>query len=182
MGADGIGQAKLKRTRRPLLANFLSTADDIPGAGRAPAVFPPRAAPAPLYYLPSILLPSQQSFLSKEKEEITLAAEQDWKDWKEEREKGVKEIGGLWERVAEYEESTRGVKEDEKEVRERVEGEEKKDEEKKDEDVQMDVDEGAKEPPKEEKEEEVKEPSAPPPAPAPAAVPTQPDEVDAVEY
>ncbi|VDC05676.1 unnamed protein product [Peniophora sp. CBMAI 1063] len=139
--------AKLKRARRPLLANFLSTADDIPGAGRAPAVFPPRAAPAPIFYLPAVLLPSQQEFLDKRKEEEATAAEVEWSAWKEERAQGVQEIATLRAKVAEYEESVKSAKkaaEDEA----MAEGDEKKAPQ--DEDAQMDVDDGAKEPAKEE--------------------------------
>ncbi|KZV76480.1 hypothetical protein PENSPDRAFT_569816 [Peniophora sp. CONT] len=181
--------AKLRRVRRPQLANFLSTTDDIPGAGRAPSVFPPRAAPAPIYYLPAILLPAQEEFIAKRKEEDTASAEQEWAAWKEERTQGVQEIAALRAKVAEFDESTKVAKKGdadeamavteekvEEGVRERVQA---------DEDAQMDVDDGAKEPVKEEvkSEESPAPPPAPASAPAPApAVPTQPDEVDAVEY
>lgn len=81
-------------------------------------------------------------------------------------------------KVAEFDESAKGAKKavDDETMADAKEGE-KKSEVQKDEDTQMDVDDGAK--------EDVKEASAPPPAPAPVsvpAVPTQPDEVDAVEY
>jgi hypothetical protein len=69
-------QYKLRRTRLPLLANFLCTSDkitdideeDSPSAD--PLAPPPRSHPPPLYYLPVILTPSQEAFLKKRKEAV----------------------------------------------------------------------------------------------------------------
>ncbi|KAH9925849.1 uncharacterized protein BXZ73DRAFT_49749 [Epithele typhae] len=98
---------KLRRTRFPVLANFLLTSDvvlakpdpDAPAAARPP----PRSRPPPIYYLPAKLLPSQETFLLKRKEEIQAAAELEWSVFKEERTAGIEDINRLRERVAEEE-------------------------------------------------------------------------------
>nr|VWO95933.1 Glutamyl-tRNA synthetase (EC [Ganoderma boninense] len=98
---------KLRRTRLPLLSNFLLTSDVIPSADsdtRAstnPLAAPPKTRPPPLYYLPAKLLPSQEAFLQRRKEEVQDAAEKEWDEFKTERTAGVEEISLLRERVAE---------------------------------------------------------------------------------
>ncbi|PIL26622.1 hypothetical protein GSI_11288 [Ganoderma sinense ZZ0214-1] len=98
---------KLRRTRLPLLSNFLLTSDVIPSAdsdSRAstnPLAAPPKTRPPPLYYRPAKLLPSQEAFLQRRKEEVQDAAEKEWDEFKAERTAGVEEIGRLRERVAE---------------------------------------------------------------------------------
>ena len=69
-------QYKLRRTRLPLLANFLSTADVIPSDDSTPISTdsllapPPRSDKMPLYYLPAVLLPEQEAFLNRRKAEV----------------------------------------------------------------------------------------------------------------
>ncbi|GJE97344.1 pinin/SDK/memA domain-containing protein [Phanerochaete sordida] len=101
---------KLRRTRLPLLANFLSTADHIPRDSSSsptstdPLALPPKSHPPPLYYLPAILLPEQEAFLNRRKAEVKDAAEREWDAFKEERTAGLDEIAKLRQRVAEEEE------------------------------------------------------------------------------
>ena len=73
----GAMQHKLRRTRLPLLSNFLLTSDAItadsetsPAVTADPLTPPPRSRVAPLYYLPAVLTPAQEAFLSKRKEEV----------------------------------------------------------------------------------------------------------------
>ncbi|EIW53898.1 uncharacterized protein TRAVEDRAFT_131947 [Trametes versicolor FP-101664 SS1] len=100
---------KLRRTRLPLLSNFLLTSDVIPsGDSEEPASInplapPPRTRPPPLYYLPAKLLPSQDAFLQRRKAEVKEAAEAEWEAFKTERAAGVEEINQLRQRVAEEE-------------------------------------------------------------------------------
>ncbi|KAI0764290.1 hypothetical protein BD413DRAFT_190870 [Trametes elegans] len=100
---------KLRRTRLPLLSNFLLTSDVIPPAdsdaptSANPLAPPPRTRPAPLYYLPAKLLPSQEAFLQRRKAEVKEAAEKEWEAFKAERAAGIEEINGLRKRVAEEE-------------------------------------------------------------------------------
>ena len=69
-------QHKLRRTRLPLLSNFLLTSDVIPPvdsdsrASANPLAGPPKTRPPPLYYLPAKLLPSQEAFLQRRKEDV----------------------------------------------------------------------------------------------------------------
>ncbi|TFK50780.1 hypothetical protein OE88DRAFT_1659846 [Heliocybe sulcata] len=112
---------KLRRTRYPLLANFLCTSDLIPMDGSEPAPTEPLANPArshppPIYYLPTILTPAQEAFLDRRKTQVKEAAEQEWAAYKEERQKGVDEIAELRRRVAEQEARQRAQKEVEKDV------------------------------------------------------------------
>ncbi|KAI0363395.1 hypothetical protein BV20DRAFT_975747 [Pilatotrama ljubarskyi] len=113
---------KLRRTRLPLLSNFLLTSDVIPSAdsdgptSTNPLAPPPRTRPPPLYYLPAKLLPSQEAFLQRRKAEVKEAAEKEWEAFKAERAAGIEEIKRLRQRVAE-EENRRKV--------ERPEGDEK---------------------------------------------------------
>jgi len=70
-------QHKLRRTRLPLLSDFLLTSDAITADNETltavtadPLAPPPRSRVAPLYYLPTVLTPAQEVFLSKKKEEV----------------------------------------------------------------------------------------------------------------
>ncbi|KAI0644784.1 hypothetical protein C8Q79DRAFT_1010941 [Trametes meyenii] len=100
---------KLRRTRLPLLPNFLLTSDVIPSVdsdslpSTNPLAPPPRSRPPPLYYLPAKLLPSQEAFLQRRKAEVKEATEKEWEDFKTERAAGVEEINKLRQRVAEEE-------------------------------------------------------------------------------
>ena len=74
-GSTDISQHKLRRTRLPLLANFLSTSDhipldDTPPPPTNPLAQPPRQHPPPVYYLPAKLLPSQEAFLARRVAEV----------------------------------------------------------------------------------------------------------------
>ena len=71
-------QHKLRRTRSPLISHFLLTSDIIPPPGDSPPQpsktilsLPPRSNPPPLFYLPGILLPSQEAFLSRRETEVS---------------------------------------------------------------------------------------------------------------
>ncbi|KAJ3554432.1 hypothetical protein NM688_g3109 [Phlebia brevispora] len=107
---------KLRRTRLPLLAHFLSTADSIPPEDSAespdPAADPlaplPRSHPPPLYYLPAILTPAQEAFLKRRTAEVKEAAEKEWESFRVERSAGIEEISHLRERVAEEEDRKKG--------------------------------------------------------------------------
>ncbi|KAH8110495.1 hypothetical protein DFH11DRAFT_771111 [Phellopilus nigrolimitatus] len=101
---------KLRHTRFPLLSNFLLTSDIIPSidseadasdASPLASLVPPRSHPPPLYYLPAILTPAQEAFLSKRKTQVKEAADKDWDDFKAERAAGVEEIASLRQKVAE---------------------------------------------------------------------------------
>ncbi|EMD32886.1 hypothetical protein CERSUDRAFT_118336 [Gelatoporia subvermispora B] len=120
---------KLRRTRLPLLANFLLTSDHIPDipphdSPRSPsrdangdsvsspstinkaaltALTPGRSHPPPLFYLPAVLTPAQESFLAKRKTEAAAAAAAEWEAFRAEREAGLEEITRLRSRVAEEE-------------------------------------------------------------------------------
>ncbi|KAH9485764.1 hypothetical protein JR316_0002679 [Psilocybe cubensis] len=99
---------KLRRTRLPLLANFLVTSDVIPiDESSPPSTNPlmpvPRSHPPPLYYLPAILTPTQKAFLAKRKAEVDEAAEKEWEQFRDERSAGIEEIKQLRQRVAEAE-------------------------------------------------------------------------------
>ncbi|KZT03998.1 uncharacterized protein LAESUDRAFT_744447 [Laetiporus sulphureus 93-53] len=126
---------KLRRTRLPLLANFLLTSDTIlelevpsspptdapvsmdtdyigaqPASSiRAALAGPPRTHPPPLYYLPAVLLPSQEAFLKKRKEEANIATEAEWASFASERTAGIAEITRLRQRVAEEEARSRAA-------------------------------------------------------------------------
>ncbi|KAF8959982.1 hypothetical protein BDZ97DRAFT_1906062 [Flammula alnicola] len=101
---------KLRRTRLPLLANFLLTSDTIisddsspPPSSTNPLAPVPRSHPPPLYYLPAILTPEQEAFIAKRKAEVTEAAEKEWQLFRDERSTGIDEINLLRQRVAEEE-------------------------------------------------------------------------------
>ncbi|KAF4600207.1 hypothetical protein EYR40_007319 [Pleurotus pulmonarius] len=94
---------KLRRKRLPLLANFLLTSDVISADASLssnPLAPPPRTHPPPLYYLPAILTPEQESFIARRKSEVSAAAETEWQEWKTQRSEGVEDLKQLRERVA----------------------------------------------------------------------------------
>jgi len=99
---------KLRRTRLPVLANFLLTSDIIPTdedavitPSETPLVPVPRSYPPPLYYLPAILTPAQDKFLKNRKSEVQDAVEKEWQEFRDERTAGIAEIKELRQRVAE---------------------------------------------------------------------------------
>ncbi|KAF5374695.1 hypothetical protein D9615_008927 [Tricholomella constricta] len=101
---------KHRRTRLPLLSNFLITSDNIPSdestpppPSSNPLTLPPRSHPPPLHYLPAILTPAQEAFLARRKVEVAEAAEKEWDLFREERESGIAEINQLRQRVADEE-------------------------------------------------------------------------------
>ena len=69
-------QYKLRRQRLPILANFLLTSDvissdDLPPSPSTNPLAPiPRSHPPPLCYLPVILTPAQEAFISRRKSEV----------------------------------------------------------------------------------------------------------------
>ena len=71
-------QYKLRRKRLPILANFLFTSDVIPSEDSPPPpsanpLAPiPRSHPPPLCYLPAILTPAQETFISRRKAEVCI--------------------------------------------------------------------------------------------------------------
>ncbi|KAI0692153.1 hypothetical protein BC835DRAFT_1358299 [Cytidiella melzeri] len=146
---------KLRRTRLPLLANYLLTSDQIPSDDSSlpsslhPLAQPPRSHPPPLYYLPAILTPAQEAFLTRQKAEVKEAAEKEWESFRAERTAGVEEITRLRQRVAEEESLKKSGQQRSGESEEQ--------------DVQMDEDSkdapnanGEASPKKEEKEEKIK--------------------------
>ncbi|KAF9525009.1 hypothetical protein CPB83DRAFT_571714 [Crepidotus variabilis] len=117
---------KLRRKRLPVLSNFLVTSDVIPddddGTPTSPSTktldAPPRSHPPPLYYIPAILTPAQERYLSQRKAKVSLpglaminyvahlslqvaeATETEWGHFVEERKAGIEEINSLRQRVA----------------------------------------------------------------------------------
>ncbi|KAI5119302.1 hypothetical protein M0805_008217 [Coniferiporia weirii] len=100
---------KLRRTRFPQLSNYLLTSDIIPSLDADPdstdsfqlsSLLPPRSHPPPLYYLPAILTPTQEAFLSKRKAQVKEVAEKEWEDFKVERAAGIEEVMTLRQNVA----------------------------------------------------------------------------------
>jgi len=78
--AFGSLQHRLRRSRLPVLANFLLTSDVIPSDDSS---YPPsykwtleplRSHPPPLYYLPAVLTPSQEAFIAKRKAEVIIVS------------------------------------------------------------------------------------------------------------
>ncbi|KAJ6621363.1 hypothetical protein B0H10DRAFT_2163171 [Mycena sp. CBHHK59/15] len=102
---------KLRRTRLPLLTNFLLTSDIIPSSSsdEDPAPLPlalstvPRGHPPPLYYLPAVLTPAQASYIKRRKAQVLEAVEQEYTTFHEERSTGIAEILELRKAVAEEE-------------------------------------------------------------------------------
>ncbi|KAJ6591690.1 hypothetical protein DFH09DRAFT_1137716 [Mycena vulgaris] len=143
---------KLRRTRLPLLANFLLTSDIIPASSsdEDPAPLPlalstvPRGHPPPLYYLPALLTPAQDSYIRRRKAQVLETVDKEYTTFLEERSVGITEILDLRKAVAEEE----ARKKSERMEVEREKGAEEEDKEKRDEaevesksaDVEMDVD------------------------------------------
>ncbi|KAI0262184.1 hypothetical protein BC834DRAFT_925286 [Gloeopeniophorella convolvens] len=100
---------KFRRTRLPVLANFLLTSDVIPSDEATPppsqklVLEPSRSHPPPLYYLPIILTPAQEAFITRRKAEAVETAEKEWDTFRSERDSGIKEIQELRQRVVEEE-------------------------------------------------------------------------------
>ncbi|KAJ7582408.1 hypothetical protein C8J56DRAFT_1015277 [Mycena floridula] len=96
---------KLRRKRLPLLAGFLLTSDLVPQDSEE--MIPPSSGPQQkelaLYYLPAVLTPAQETFLSRRKAEVTAASEIEWSSFLEERATGIAEITQLRLQVAEEE-------------------------------------------------------------------------------
>ncbi|KAF8341006.1 hypothetical protein F5887DRAFT_1104994 [Amanita rubescens] len=189
---------KLRRTRLPLIANFLCTSDNVSSDETSSSNYnslsaPPRSHPPPLYYLPAILTREQEAFITRRKAELQEAAEKEWHQFREERTVGIAEINDLRQRVADDEARRKTEKETETE-KDDMEADrppapaETGDEENKDKDkpdaatteptapsaaADMEVDSGAqREENKETSEHERKE----------EPTPMQPDDEDAVEY
>ncbi|KAI0042648.1 hypothetical protein FA95DRAFT_1499835 [Auriscalpium vulgare] len=108
---------KLRRTRLPLLANFLLTSDRIPSDDetpiptRDPLSLASRTQPAPIYYLPAILTPAQETYLARRKADVKEAAEKEWEAFREERSVGIEEIMTLRKRVAEEDARKKALRE-----------------------------------------------------------------------
>ncbi|KAI0302305.1 hypothetical protein B0F90DRAFT_1627344 [Multifurca ochricompacta] len=100
---------RLRRTRLPILANFLLTSDVIPSGDSIPPpsykwiLEPLRSHPPPLYYLPAVLMPTQEVFISKRKAEAAETAEKEWSLFLGERDATINEIRELRRRVVEEE-------------------------------------------------------------------------------
>ncbi|KAG5719399.1 hypothetical protein E4T56_gene13446 [Termitomyces sp. T112] len=107
---------KFRRSHLPLYANFLLTSDIIPddeplsdadADADAPnpnvLAHPPRTHPPPLYYLPALLLPAQQSFLARRKRAVHAASNREYALFREERARGVEDVNKLRQRVADEE-------------------------------------------------------------------------------
>jgi len=113
---------KLRRQRLPILANFLLTSDvissdDLPPSTSTDPLAPiPRSHPPPLCYLPVILTPAQEAFISRRKTEINEAAEQEWNLFREERLAGIEEISRTRQRVAEEVAARKDLNKDEMET------------------------------------------------------------------
>lgn len=180
---------KLRRTRLPLLANFLLTSDIIPpsSSDEDPAPLPlalstvPRGHPPPLYYLPALLTPAQESYIKRRKAQVLEAVDKEYTTFLEERSVGITEILDLRKAVAEQEarkktEQMEVEKASEEEDKEKHNDGETK--QSKSADVEMDVDDqdsatlGTAE--SKEAEEELEKKEEPTPIPA--------DGDDAVEY
>ncbi|KAK7030711.1 Pinin-SDK-memA domain-containing protein [Favolaschia claudopus] len=110
---------KHRRTRLPLLANFLLTSDIIPPTATEedPAPLPlalstvPRGHPPPLYYLPAVLTPAQESYIKRRKEQVLEAVDKEYTSFLEERGRGITEILDLRKAVAEEEDRKKGERE-----------------------------------------------------------------------
>ncbi|KAI0295249.1 hypothetical protein BC826DRAFT_909350 [Russula brevipes] len=100
---------RLRRSRLPILANFLLTSDVIPSDDSSPppshksTLEPLRSHPPPLYYLPAILTPSQEAFIAKRKAEAAETVEKEWSTFLGERDSAINEIRELRRRVVEEE-------------------------------------------------------------------------------
>ncbi|KAJ7155519.1 hypothetical protein C8R43DRAFT_1000233 [Mycena crocata] len=140
---------KLRRTRLPLLANFLLTSDIIPASSTDddPAPLPlalstvPRGHPPPLYYLPAVLTPAQDSYIRRRKAQVLEAVDNEYTTFLEERATGITEILALRKAVAEEEARKKSEREVEKDVEEeKAKSDETGGEQAKSADVEMEVD------------------------------------------
>ncbi|KAJ7504491.1 hypothetical protein B0H11DRAFT_2154612 [Mycena galericulata] len=144
---------KLRRTRLPLLANFLLTSDIIPASSsdEDPAPLPlalstvPRGHPPPLYYLPAVLTPAQESYIKRRKAQVLEAVDKEYTTFLEERATGITEILELRKAVAEEESRKKSERmeldrEKDAEEGEKAKGDEADAEQPKSADVEMDVD------------------------------------------
>ncbi|KAF7370702.1 Pinin-SDK-memA domain-containing protein [Mycena sanguinolenta] len=133
---------KLRRTRLPLLANFLLTSDIIPASATEedPAPLPlalstvPRGHPPPLYYLPAVLTPAQESYIKRRKAQVLEAVDKEYTAFLEERAAGITEILELRKAVAEEEARKKSERDAEMETQTRAP--------KSAGDVEMDIDDG----------------------------------------
>jgi len=100
---------RLRRSRLPILANFLLTSDVIPSDDASPppplkkSFEPLRSHPPPLYYLPAVLTPSQEAFIAKRKAEAAETTDKEWSAFLGERDTTINEIRELRQRVSEEE-------------------------------------------------------------------------------
>ncbi|KAI9508377.1 hypothetical protein F5148DRAFT_1196956 [Russula earlei] len=100
---------RLRRSRLPILANFLLTSDVIPSddSSSPPSLKltlePSRSNPPPLYYLPAILTSSQEVFIAKRKAEAAETAEKEWCAFLVERDSSINDVRELRRRVVEEE-------------------------------------------------------------------------------
>jgi len=100
---------RLRRTRLPILANFLLTSDLIPPDDSTPppshrlVLEPSRSHPPPLYYLPVVLTSSQDAFITKRKAEAAETVEKEWRAFLGDRDAAINEIRELRRRVVEEE-------------------------------------------------------------------------------
>ncbi|KAF8500150.1 hypothetical protein F5888DRAFT_1801716 [Russula emetica] len=100
---------RLRRSRLPVLADFLLTSDVIPSDNSSPppshkwTLEPSRSHPPPLYYLPAVLTPSQEAFIAKRKAEVAETAEKEWSAFLDERDTSINEVQELRRRVSEEE-------------------------------------------------------------------------------
>ncbi|KAJ7043507.1 hypothetical protein C8F04DRAFT_1175317 [Mycena alexandri] len=161
---------KLRRTRLPLLANFLLTSDIIPPSAtdEDPAPLPlalstvPRGHPPPLYYLPAVLTPAQESYIRRRKaqvcpvhlgnldsmltgEQVLEAVDKEYTSFLEERTTGITDILDLRKVVAEEEARKKSEREKDAPMEEdgdksKPEGEAEQQQPKSAVDVEMDVD------------------------------------------
>ncbi|KAK0207074.1 hypothetical protein DFS33DRAFT_1318771 [Desarmillaria ectypa] len=171
---------KYRRSRLPILANFLLTSDVIPQdqdeehtpSFPNPLSNPPRSHPPPLYYLPAILLPSQEAFISARRTAVKDAAEAEWQAFHAERAQGIEDVKVLRLKVEEAKKSQgEPMDEDGKDADNKRAEDKKEDEEERkegDEETKMDTDEleGKKDDGGEKEKEE----------------PMQADDDEAVEY
>ncbi|KAF8883294.1 hypothetical protein BD779DRAFT_1540541 [Infundibulicybe gibba] len=106
-----VDSYKLRRTRLPLLSNFLLTSDTIPSEDSTlppptdnPLAPIPRSHPPPLFYLPAVLTPAQEAFISRRKAEVSsLTLPHGMANFHEERSTGITDIQQLRQRVADEE-------------------------------------------------------------------------------
>ncbi|EJD08252.1 uncharacterized protein FOMMEDRAFT_74921 [Fomitiporia mediterranea MF3/22] len=97
---------KFRRSHLTLLSNFLLTEDVIPPTDTDSEEFnlstfvPKRSHPPPLYYLPAVLLPRQEAFLTKRRTQVKEAVEKEWEQFKTDRTTSIEEITTMRKKVA----------------------------------------------------------------------------------